>query len=137
TSWRLTARSMPSGTRDATVRISSGPYSLELPVTYVVTAPPGGDLDLRSNPTSFTFSASENTVATPATLTVLGPSWAAGVATRYFINYNQPPYAEPWLTLTPINGGYRVTADARVVRAGSYTANLYFEDTDDLTPSTP
>ena len=74
TSWRLTARSMPSGTRDAIVKIASGPYSLELPVTYVVTAPPGGDFDLRSNPASFTFSATENTGATPATLTVLGPS---------------------------------------------------------------
>jgi hypothetical protein len=134
--FRLTARTMPSGTRNATVRISSGGYDLNLPVTYVTTAPPGGEFDLRSNPTSFTFAATENTVATPATVTVLGPTWKPDVPVRSYVGYTGPNSSEPWLTVDEINGGYRVTADARVLRAGNYTAILYFEDTDPDTTST-
>ncbi len=135
----LSARSLPSGTHTGSIRISSGPYQLTLPVTYVVTPPPGGEFDLRAGPASLTFAATENTVAAPQTITVTGPTWAPNVAVRAVPGYTYNPYnlSQGWLTAEPVLGGYRITADARNLRADSYGGQIYIDDDDPQTTSTP
>jgi hypothetical protein len=136
TTLRLTARAWPSGQHTASVRVNSGGLAEVISVTYTVTAPAGGEFDLRSNPTSLTVSAIERTSTTPTTLTVQGPTWEPGLSTEAVVGYIGQPSNAQWLQVEPVAGGYRLTASAAEVNAGVYTANLTIRATDTAVPST-
>ena len=119
---------MPSGLRFGSVRVQAGDYSEVVSVSYNVTPPPGGELNRRT-PASVTVSTIERTTAAPVTIEVLGPSWEPQLATGTFIYYGFP-FTIEWLQVQPVAGGYRLTANANALNAGTYTATLQISGTD-------
>ena len=129
TTLRIQARAVPSGQRFGSVRVQAGDYSEVVSVSYNVTPPPGGELNLRTNPASVRVSTIERTTAAPVTIEVLGPSWEPQLATGTFIFYGSP-FTIEWLQVQPVAGGYRLTANANALNAGTYTATLQISGTD-------
>ncbi len=126
TTLRLTARSIPVSTRQNRVVVSSGGYSLPITVNYNVTPPPGGEFDLRASPTSITLSAIEGTVSAPVTLNVSGPTWDPSAETR--VMYGPMDGSQyGWLSVTAMQGGYRVAGNANGVPAGTYRGEFYLQ----------
>jgi hypothetical protein len=136
TTLRLTARAWPSGQHTASVRVNSGGQTELISITYTVTPPAGGEFDLRSNPTMLTLAAIERTSTSPTTITVSGPTWEPNLATETFVGYTAQSGNVQWLQVDPVAGGYRLTASAAQVNAGTFTANLVIRATDNSVPST-
>lgn len=121
TTTRLTARSMPSGAHTGSIEIRAGNRFVNVPVTYTVNAPPGGDRDLGASPSNLTFSAREGALSAPAILTVTAPSWDEGMPTDIEIGY---PTLQNWLSVVPVSGGYQIRANASNLRARTLEATL-------------
>ena len=120
TSFTISLASLPSGSYNGAIEVSSGGSVLTLNVNYTVTPPTGGDQSLAANPTSLTLATVED-ATTSATLGVTPPSWNAQVTAT--VEYPTGG-ASGWLTLTPAAGGQQVVASAANLKAGSYTANI-------------
>lgn len=119
-SFTIDLASLPSGTYTSSVLITSGMSSLNLPVTYTVTPPAGGDVHLSANPSSLTLATVED-ASTAATLAITPPSWNPQVVAT--VEYLSAGNVQ-WLTLTPVTGGQQVLANAASLSAGSYTAQV-------------
>ncbi len=119
-SFTVNLASLPSGTYAGSITVAAGGSGAVIPITYTVTPPAGGDVQMSTNPSSLTLSTVENG-STSATLAVMPPSWNPQVSTA-------PEYpagaASGWLSATPISGGFRIDANATGLLAGSYTATL-------------
>ena len=136
TTLRVQARAMPSGQRIGNVRVESGAYAEMIAVNYNITAPPGGEFNLRTNPASVTLSATERTTGAAKTIDVLGPTWEPQLETQTFIMYGFP-FTVEWLQVDKIAGGYRLTPTATGLAAGTYTATLQISGTSTTIPSNP
>lgn len=119
-SFTINAASLPSGSYQGTVQVTSGTQTATIVVSDTVTAPAGGDQQLAVTPASLTLATVED-ASTSATLTVTPPSWNPQVT----ITAEYPSGAPSgWLTLTAATGGESVLANAATLTAGSYTANI-------------
>lgn len=118
-SFTLRARSMPVGIYNAFVRVASGGAYANLPVSYTVSAPPGGERGFLASPESLALGASEGGQVT-RTLLVTPPTWKPGLLES--IQYSGP--TRGWLTVTTTTGGYNVTASAASLSQGTYTATI-------------
>ncbi len=136
TTARVTARSMPSGVREGQITVNAGTQTVTIPVTYTVTPPPGGEFDLRTDPVSLTFAATEATAPPSQTIRVLGPTWSPDLPTQTWTTYTWIGREENWLTVTTTTDGYEIAASAANLSAGTYTAVIRVESTDLTTPST-
>ena len=128
---RVQADSLPSGTYSAELSVVSGTRQLSLPVSYVVTAPPGGDRALATAQTSLTFAVSEGATSVAQALGLQRPSWNPAVSVN--IQYTQ---GNNWLTATtrPDNNDIELTVNAAALLRGTYRANLVLTG---AYPSTP
>lgn len=117
--FRVTFRSLPVATYQADIPLfgSNGSH-FTIPITYAVTAPPGGQRTLSVSPTSMTFVSSEGAASGPQTLQVTESSWRPGLQPAA-IQYQQ---GQDWLQMTAASGGYQVVANAANLSAGSYSA---------------
>jgi len=117
---RVQADSLPSGTYSAVLSVVSGTRQLNLPVSYVVTAPPGGDRALATTRTSLTFAVSEGATSVAQALGLQRPSWNPAVSVN--IQYSQ---GNNWLTATtrPDND-IELSVNASGLLRGTYQANL-------------
>jgi hypothetical protein len=122
TGFRITLPSLPQGTYTASILLTGSKNSQStFPITYTVTAPPGGENGLVIGaPGSLTFVTTEGTMSIPQVLTVTQPTWLPGLATPV-VQYSQ---GQDWLQATATPAGYSVTADASHLSAGTYSANL-------------
>jgi hypothetical protein len=121
TGFTLNLASLPAGTYSATVNLTGSQGSTaSLPVNYTVAVPAGGQHPLSVSPMSLTFSTTEGATSAAQTLTVTQPSWQPGLKTPV-INYTGP---SGWLSVVPEAGGYRVSASASALSAGSYSAMI-------------
>lgn len=136
TTLRVQARAMPSGQRFGSVRVESGTYAEVVSVNYNITPPPGGEFDLRTNPTGVALSATERTSGAAQTIEVLGPTWEPQLETQTFIMYGFP-FTVEWLQVEKVAGGYRLTPDATNLSAGTYTASLQITGTSTSIPANP
>jgi hypothetical protein len=119
-SFTIALSSLPSGLHIGFVDVTSGTSTARFIVSYVITAPVGGDRPLTVTPTSLTLATTEN-ATTSANLGVSPPSWDPNVtATAEY----PPGLASGWLTLTATAGSEQVLANAATLPAGSYTANI-------------
>lgn len=128
TSLQVSARSWRAGTYTAQIRIASGGRVVNVPVSYTVAAPPGGEHELALTPGSLTISTVENAAASVRSVAVTPASWdPAGpvVSVRY------AGAASGWLTTTRTATGFDVVANALGMTQGVYTATLTF------TPAAP
>jgi hypothetical protein len=114
----VSARSMPPGTYQAAIDVQSGPVTKSLPITYTVTAPPGGEVALGVTPSPVVLAASEGDISASQAVAVIAPSWApdAYVSSVSYISGSN------WLTTTQGAGGFSVRGDARQLANGNYVA---------------
>ncbi|GAA5168826.1 hypothetical protein [Viridibacterium curvum] len=130
TSNTLTLETKPwrSGTYGATVQLTAGSRVVNLPVSYVVSAPPGGENDLLVAPGGLTFSAVEGQTPATKTLAITLPSWGSpsdvSIGTGYYSGSG-------WLNVVRTQTGANVTVSAAALSKGTYSAYLVF------TPSVP
>jgi len=118
-SFTLTAISMPAGVYNTSVRVTSGEASAVLPVTYEVSAPPGGEHGILAMPETLTFGVSEGTQITRA-LQITPATWTPG----FMGNIRYAGEARNWLTMTRTESGFDVTASAASLPEGTYTAEI-------------
>jgi hypothetical protein len=123
TSFTAVAKSMPVGTYNATIQLTSGSSTAALPVTYVVTAPPGGVHGIIADPPSLTFSTTEG-VEVSQTLLVTPPTWNPALTASVTAPSGVP---SDWLTVTPTTGGFTVVASAADLGQGSYAASILID----------
>lgn len=122
-SFTVAARSMPVGTYNATIRVTSGGSSVDLPVSYAVSEPPGGAHGIIIvNPEILSISTNEG-LQFSGTLLVTPPSWNPSGLTAS-VEYNGTPPSN-WLTVTPTAGGFAVTASATALPQGTYHASIF------------
>jgi hypothetical protein len=121
--FRVTLPSLPVGTYTGSIPLTGSLGSRStVPVSYTVTAPPGGQRGLQVAPSNLTFSTIEGASSAPQSLTVTEPTWRPGL---------QPPLVQyaggatlDWVRLTAVAGGYEVVASAANLAHGAYTANV-------------
>ena len=123
TTLRLDARSIPAGTRQTTVMVTSGDYTRPITVNYTASVPPGGEHDLDTSPTSIALSAVEGTQSAPRTLNVRAPTWEPQAETRISLEILDGSHFG-WLSATAVPGGYSVIADAHQVPAATYQGQV-------------
>lgn len=122
-SFTVAARSMPVGTYNATIRVTSGGSSVDLPVSYAVSEPPGGANGIIIvNPEILSISTNEG-LQFSGTLLVTPPSWNPSGLTAS-VEYNGTPPSN-WLTVTSTTGGFAVTASAAALPQGTYDASIF------------
>jgi hypothetical protein len=133
TGFVLNAAPSRSGSYSGAVRVTAGPSSLLLPVTYNVSMPPGGERDLSLNVSTLNFSALEGTATPVQTIGVNLPSWSSALTTT--VTYLQSEAG--WLTVTRRgDGNLDVVADARSrLIQGTYSARLRVESGFGSTPA--
>lgn len=119
TSFSVSGKSLPAGQYTATIRVTSGTMSVDVPVFYNVTAPPGAH-GISATPTTLTLNATEG-ASTTRTLAIDPPTWSPP-ALATVVAYD--PGATGWLTVTPTVGGYTVVASAATLPTGTYTAKV-------------
>ena len=119
TGFRVNMRSLPAGTYNGSVLVSAGTSQFNVPVTYTVA---GGVAysPMNVSPNSLTLTGSEGSVNAPVTLTVTPPSWDASTSVRFVRPGTNEP--APWLSATPVAGGYAVVVNATDLVAGTYDA---------------
>lgn len=122
------AASLPEGVYSSFVRVQSGSAVREFQLLYTVSGGvPYRGLSLAQY--SITLMANEGTDAGSSTLGLVRPSWNPTVTTQ--VNY-QGGTTVQWLTLDTLpDGDLRVSASARGLAAGTYTASIA------LTPAYP
>ncbi|WP_457330200.1 hypothetical protein [Rhizobacter sp. P5_C2] len=124
TGFTVSTLSLPSGTYKAVIHVSSGTQTVDLPVTFTVSAPSGGDrmLDVAAK-TGLTLAVAEGTSATPQPLGLQRPSWNPDVTAS--ISYNSGLAATDWLTLTTgSDGDLLAQASALRLAPGVYLATI-------------
>ena len=134
TSTLLTAKSMPSGTLQALIAVSSGNRTINVPVTYAVSAPPGGEHGLLVNPRNLTLVAREGAVSQAQALETVAPTWDAAMPTTVSVNYAD--FGASWLTVAPSANGYQVTASAQNLRASTRNAEIVVSGVEPAQPVT-
>ncbi len=124
-SFTVAARSMPVGTYSAAIAVTSGGSLAALPVTYTVSAPPGGAHGIIIvNPDILSMSTNEG-LEFSDTLLVTPPTWNPSALTAS-VEYNGAPPSS-WLTVTPTTGGFAVTASAAALPQGTYDASIFID----------
>lgn len=113
------ARPWKSGIYTGSVRVLAAGKSSTVPVSYVVSAPTGGEHDLRVSPSALSVGAPEGGVAATQSLAISLPSWGS----RSEIAVTSTPGAS-WLTVTRTAGGVDVVASAANLNAGTYSAAI-------------
>jgi hypothetical protein len=123
--FRVTLPSLPVGVYNASIPLtgSNGSRS-SVPITYTVTAPPGGEKPLSISTHSVTLTAPEGASSQPPRpqVEVTEATWRPGL---------QPPIIEyreeqGWLNVTPVAGGFEFAANGANLSTGTYTANVGF-----------
>lgn len=123
--FRVSMPSLPAGTYTANLSLrGSGGSRSTVPLTYTVTAPPGGQQPLKVNPSSVTLTTTEGVSSAPQVVEVTEASWRPGLVTPG-IHYQQG-LAQDWLEITPVAGGYRLVASAANLTKGAYSAIVGF-----------
>ncbi len=112
---------LPSGTWNGSVVVTSGSNSGTVAVNATVTPPVGGDKPMNVAQANVTLSAVEDTVSAPALLTVSPPSWNPQVSAVAEYASSGP---SGWLSVSPVSGGFQVTANAANLSAGTYTGDV-------------
>ena len=119
TGFTVRARSTPLGVRTTSVSVVAGSRSFSLPISLATSAPLGGEHDLTVNPAAVDLGTVEGASVT-ADIAVTEPTWHPVLAT--VTSYPAGPV--DWLSLTPVTGGYRLTASAAALPAGTYSAQV-------------
>jgi hypothetical protein len=119
TTFRVNVRSLPPGTYSGAINVGAGASMVSLPVNYTVA---GGVpyAAMSVAPNDLTLTGSEGAVNSPVTLTVTPPSWDPSTSVRFVRPNTEEPV--PWLSATPVAGGYAIVADATDLTAGTYSA---------------
>lgn len=112
-----------SGTYTASIMLNSGGQSRTLPVTYVVSLPPGGEHDLAVTPQGLNLGTTENATSASQVLTLSLPSWNA---TPPALQVTYEGAAAGWVTTEATGVAYTVSASASNLPAGVYRANIRF-----------
>ena len=117
--FRLNLRSLPAGSYNGSIRVSAGTSQVTIPVYYTVA---GGapSTPMSVFPYDFTLTGSEGAVNAPVMLTVTPPSWDPSTSVRFVKAGTNDP--APWLSATPVAGGYAITVNATDLVAGTYNA---------------
>jgi len=117
--FRLNMRSLPAGNYNGSIRVSAGTSQVTIPVYYTVA---GGapSTSMTVFPYDFTLTGTEGAVNAPVTLTVTPPSWDPSTSVRFVKAGTNDP--APWLSATPVAGGYAITVNATDLVAGTYNA---------------
>lgn len=114
--FRLQARSMPSGTYRTTLVVTSGVSHVNLPVTYTVAAPPGGDRPMSVTRRNLVFAVGQGAVSTGQRLGLQRPSWDNNVAIAVTPGVN-------WVRTEMLpDGDVEVRVDAAFMAQGSQHA---------------
>lgn len=119
-SFTLRTRSMPAGVYTGYPVVRAGDRSASLLLELVSNAPSGGEQNLSVSPTSIDFSTTEGGEAV-RDLTVTAPSWNPTLT--HDVSYTGGA-ANGWLQVLPTSTGYRLTAQAAGLPAGSYSARM-------------
>jgi hypothetical protein len=123
--FRLTLPSLPVGVYTASIPLlgSNGSRS-SIPITYTVTAPPGGQQPLSISTHGVTLVAPEGAGSQPPRpqVQVTDASWRPGLHPP-IIEYRE---GQNWLDVTPVAGGFEFTANAANLSGGTYTATVGF-----------
>ena len=117
--FRVTLPSLPVGVYNASIPLtgSNGSRS-SIPITYTVTAPPGGQQLLSVTPSNVTLTASEGSNSAPSEVQVTEATWRPGLRPP-LIDYRE---GQNWLNITPVAGGFNFVANAANLPSGTYTA---------------
>ncbi len=121
---QLAIHSLPVGTWTTSVVLrGSAGSTVQVPISFVSTPPPGGQQAISTTPANLQFVASEGAAAPTQQLTVNQSTWLPGLAVPN-IEY---PTGLPtgWLSVVASPGGYSVTADAASLSAGAYYATVH------------
>lgn len=118
--FKVNAASLPSGTYYGTVTVQSGGTMRTVSVTYVVTAPAGGDVYFNTTASSLTFAAAQGVVTSAQGIGLTRPSWNPTVTpTIAYVN------GRAWLsTSTGPSGDMQFTASAVGLAKGVYRADV-------------
>jgi len=123
--FRVTMPSLPAGTYTTNLALNgSGGSRSTVPLTYTVTAPPGGQQPLKVNPTSVTLTTTEGVSSPAQVVAVTEATWRPGLRTPV-IHYQQGLFQD-WLAITPVAGGYRLVANAANLTKSAYSAIVTF-----------
>jgi hypothetical protein len=123
--FRVSMPSLPAGTYTTNLSLhGSGGSRSTVPLTYTVTAPPGGQQPLQVNPSNVTLTTTEGVSSAPQVVEVTEATWRPGLLPPV-IHYQQG-LAQDWLEITPVAGGYRLVASAANLTKGAYSAIVTF-----------
>src|SRR5262249_53919647 len=93
-----------------------------LPVSYNVSTPPGGERGFVASPLSLALGTSEGSQVTQL-LSITPPTWKPDLLPRIYYS----GAASDWLALTSTTGGYHVTASAADLNQGTYSATIVID----------
>lgn len=117
---QVTAASMPSGSYTANLSIQSGGGHVTVPVSYVVSAPAGGDHDIGVSSNGLTLVATEGALSAPQAVGLTRPSWNPDV--QVAIAYTE---GSGWLgSSTAASGDLQFSANASGLTKGVYHATV-------------